>query len=350
MSELPKYWLEISITPANKREPAIINESIGVQSIEDVFLEAEELLEDARKKWKGRSAMSSETKSRAGRTAEQVVNEWRESGSQDWGQLVSAINYWAVTDMCPALESSSSADTGGREAAQMALEHDRTKVAECLTAIKQELRAYDWLIEGCGSYEWDDDRWHGEFKHASEAIWKAIEPMVKIAADWSNCPSKSEDIKLARAADPGTTGAEGLRHGVNCKKEPHVRDGYLHDERDDTPYDIDGQMYCGRCHTAMNWQTERAATQRAPVTPPVPVCPQCGKLDCIRQRVMNGAPAPVTTPGRDGALEEVRVMLEEQREDCLEAVKHTALNAIRADELDTALINLRALAAAKEPK
>lgn len=51
--------------------------------------------------------MSSETKSRVGRTAEQVVNEWRESGSQDWGQLVSAINYWAVTDMCPALESSS---------------------------------------------------------------------------------------------------------------------------------------------------------------------------------------------------------------------------------------------------
>lgn len=307
--------------------------------------------------------MSSETKSRAGRTAEQVVNEWRESGSQDWGQLVSAINYWAVTDMCPALESSSSADTGGRDAAQMALEHDRTKVAECLTAIKQELRGYDWLIEGRGSYEWDDDRWHGEFKHASEAIWKAIEPMVKIAADWSNCPSKSEDIKLARGADPGTTGAEGLRHGVNCKKEPHVRDGYLHDERDDTPYDVDGQMYCGRCHTAMNWQTERAATQRAPVTPPREKFHETMgyESDYMRGRremreelaemaAEDATPEPVTTPGRDEALEEVRVMLEEQREDCLEAVKHTALNAIRADELDTALINLRALAAAKEPR
>jgi hypothetical protein len=37
------------------------------------------------------------------RTAEQVVQEWRDSGSTDWGQLVSAINYWAMTDMCPEL-------------------------------------------------------------------------------------------------------------------------------------------------------------------------------------------------------------------------------------------------------
>jgi len=39
------------------------------------------------------------------RTAEQVVQEWRDSGSTDWGQLVSAINYWAMTDMCPELNA-----------------------------------------------------------------------------------------------------------------------------------------------------------------------------------------------------------------------------------------------------
>jgi hypothetical protein len=39
------------------------------------------------------------------RTAEQVVQEWRDSGSQDWGQLVSAINYWAMTDICPELNA-----------------------------------------------------------------------------------------------------------------------------------------------------------------------------------------------------------------------------------------------------
>lgn len=46
---------------------------------------------------------------------------------------------------------------------------------------------------------------------------------------------------------------------------------------------------------------------------------------------------------RDAALQEVRLMLEQQRKECLEAEKHTPLNAIRADELATALINLRTL-------
>src|ERR1700689_770893 len=46
------------------------------------------------------------------RTAEQVVQERRDSGSQDWGDLVSRINYWAVTDMCPALAAQTSPETG----------------------------------------------------------------------------------------------------------------------------------------------------------------------------------------------------------------------------------------------
>lgn len=40
-------------------------------------------------------------------------------------------------------------------------------------------------------------------------------------------------------------------HGINCEKKPHVRDGYLHGEDDDTPYDVDGAKYCGRCHTSL---------------------------------------------------------------------------------------------------
>jgi hypothetical protein len=41
------------------------------------------------------------------------------------------------------------------------------------------------------------------------------------------------------------------RHGVTCPKAPHVRDGYLHGEDDDTPYNVDGASYCGRCHMAL---------------------------------------------------------------------------------------------------
>lgn len=43
----------------------------------------------------------------------------------------------------------------------------------------------------------------------------------------------------------------GMQHGVDCKKEPHWRTGYLHGEEDDSPYDVDGCLYCGRCHYAL---------------------------------------------------------------------------------------------------
>ncbi len=42
-----------------------------------------------------------------------------------------------------------------------------------------------------------------------------------------------------------------ITHGVNCEKKPHVRTGQLHGESDDTPFDVDGVMYCGRCHVAL---------------------------------------------------------------------------------------------------
>lgn len=42
-------------------------------------------------------------------------------------------------------------------------------------------------------------------------------------------------------------------HGVICLKKSHDRldGGYLHAETDDTPYDVDGVQYCGRCHQAL---------------------------------------------------------------------------------------------------
>ena len=44
-------------------------------------------------------------------------------------------------------------------------------------------------------------------------------------------------------------------HGHSCKKEPHTfKRGYLHAEDDDTPYDVDGIKYCGRCHTFLDLQ------------------------------------------------------------------------------------------------
>lgn len=45
------------------------------------------------------------------------------------------------------------------------------------------------------------------------------------------------------------TSASGAR--LTCEKVLHDdRDGYLHAADDDAPYDVDGLMYCGRCHAA----------------------------------------------------------------------------------------------------
>ena len=40
------------------------------------------------------------------------------------------------------------------------------------------------------------------------------------------------------------------QHGLTCRKVEHTLadGGYLHDANDDTPYDVDGIVYCGRCH------------------------------------------------------------------------------------------------------
>jgi hypothetical protein len=40
-------------------------------------------------------------------------------------------------------------------------------------------------------------------------------------------------------------------HGKTCPKVRHFGSGDLHDEDDDTPYDVDGVRYCGRCHVAL---------------------------------------------------------------------------------------------------
>jgi len=57
---------------------------------------------------------------------------------------------------------------------------------------------------------------------------------------------------------------------------------------------------------------------------------------------------PAVGEARQAAFEEVRVMLDEQRKECLKSIelsqRHSHLNAIRADEIDNALINLRMLA------
>ena len=80
------------------------------------------------------------------------------------------------------------------------LERERTLVAEGVTAVKKAIQSREWLTEGRGSYEWDDDRWHGEFAAAISEILTALEPLEKVAADWSNCPKTWDEVQKARAS------------------------------------------------------------------------------------------------------------------------------------------------------
>jgi len=85
-----------------------------------------------------------------------------------------------------------------RDALGEQLEHDRTLVADCVTAATKAVQMRDWLTEGRGPYEWNDDNWHKEFYAAATEFLTAIEPMRKVAADWSGCPKDAEAVAKAR--------------------------------------------------------------------------------------------------------------------------------------------------------
>lgn len=59
------------------------------------------------------------------------------------------------------------------------------------------------------------------------------------------------DLESAQRAAEQIEATYQVRHGINCEKRSHFRDGYLHGADDDTPYDVDGVKYCGRCHVAL---------------------------------------------------------------------------------------------------
>jgi hypothetical protein len=193
--------------------------------------------------------------------------------------------------------------------------------------------------------------------------------------DWESLSYGEVPTESSSSADAGTTGAEGL--------DARLDEAKWWDENCGFP----GRGAKLRADRIASLEAQRTATQRAPVTPPeggipkrlwepicdangVPLkCSICGfeipridmgwhgdaegkvvqHIECSYQQQIKelqaklAVPAPVTTPGRDEALEEVRVMLEEQKAECLADQQHTNLNRMRADELDNALINLRAL-------
>lgn len=104
------------------------------------------------------------------------------------------------------LAGSTGAEPARVQELEAVIERDRTAIAEHITNLRKELESREWLTEGRGSYEWDDDRYRQEFLWAGQALRKAMEPLVKIAADLSNSPKTQEEVVRARmGAEPAPT-------------------------------------------------------------------------------------------------------------------------------------------------
>lgn len=77
-------------------------------------------------------------------------------------------------------------------------ELDRRSLWAVVRAIDEEITGRMWLIDGRGSYEWDDDRYRREFGWAVHALQEKLEPLRKIAHDLTNCPETEKGVDSVR--------------------------------------------------------------------------------------------------------------------------------------------------------
>lgn len=100
-----------------------------------------------------------------------------------------------------ALEAEVARLRGEREAFSDKLDTERYKVAFGVQVILRAVQGRQWLSEpGRGSYTYDDERYQAEFGAALKEIEDALQPLRKIARDFSGCPSDPLRVAANRAA------------------------------------------------------------------------------------------------------------------------------------------------------
>jgi hypothetical protein len=85
------------------------------------------------------------------------------------------------------------------KAAESANELDRSRIPTALTALNSAVRGRQWVLEGRGPYEWDDDDYRAEFSLWVDDVQQAADLFAKIAIDWHGCPLDETEIRHARA-------------------------------------------------------------------------------------------------------------------------------------------------------
>ena len=128
--------------------------------------------------------------------------------------MIDELRYHHPSMGCVITRAATQAAADEIERLKAVNERDRSQVAEVFNAIMEAIRRREWLRLGRGSYEYDDDRWRGEFSQAIDEVIEAAKPLQRIAADWSDCPTDPREIAAARTngSDSATT-PEGEENG-----------------------------------------------------------------------------------------------------------------------------------------
>lgn len=120
------------------------------------------------------------------------------SGEGDY-EVFDANNQWRL-DYNALAEERDALQSDNRRL-RMVIERDRSIVATAEAGIARAIGQYWHLLEGRGSYEWDDDKWRDEFRDACKAIRTQAVPLRKIGGDRSDGLDNTADVMSARSFD-----------------------------------------------------------------------------------------------------------------------------------------------------
>lgn len=118
------------------------------------------------------------------------------------------------------------------ETCGMTMERERTELAAAISRIGKAIAPRLWLKDSRGCYEYDDENYQKEFGYALDEVLEAIEPLRKIAADWTHCPKNSVGVESARTDWKVKFESEQAAHQVTRRALELLTRGVMEDVAD----------------------------------------------------------------------------------------------------------------------
>lgn len=124
----------------------------------------------------------------------EIVEGWNTRPIED--ALTASLN--RASDACASVQRERDDLREKHDHLEHIIDRDRYIVAHGLQAIKKVLSGYDWLSEGRGSYEFDDERYQKEFGDALDAIRGSLKTLECLAFDKAHCTTDPNKVHAAR--------------------------------------------------------------------------------------------------------------------------------------------------------